>query len=145
MSGQAFQISEILEPARRFLVTLEVVQADDLYEDSVDVHGLGSSVALLEAHARNAGLNLDPERGNAHADDIMLLHEPFRPQPRTAEAKLVKSDEKPICVFRGSRNPDVKICRGTYVPVDADGITTDQQVLNSVLVERAKELFEVAR
>lgn len=68
--AEAFQVGQILQPPAGTLVGLEVLERNEGQIDAIDLHDLAALTGLAEAHAVDAGEQIDARRRVAQLDHL---------------------------------------------------------------------------
>ena len=131
---QVFQISQVLMPPRRFLVPLQIIEVDKAYFNAVDLYFQARWITLAEFDAIYSCNYIDSVRGIAELNDLILLHEIIFSQSQRCKAVVCQSLHHARCVVRRYSNPYIEILGISWVPMKRDGISSNNQVFDTVIV-----------
>ena len=131
----------------RILLTLvqtpKVIQGNEVHGNSIHVYYFSMLVALFEVNARGGRYHFDPNRGDTHSYDLILLSEKiFRDLP-FRHPKIVKGLHYPLGVVLTQANPNIKVSRCARVTMVAHRVAPYDKVLNTMRVQQSQEVSEV--
>ena len=139
---QVFQISQVLMPPRRFLVPLQIIEVDKAYFNAVDFYFQARWITLAEFHAIDSCNYIDSVRGMAKLNDVILLHEIILGQSQRCKAEVCQRLHA-RCVVCRYLNPYIEVLGISWVPMKRDGVSSNNQVFDTVIVQRSYKLFEI--
>ena len=125
------------------LVLDQVWEADDVDRRAVYLRRNPSRVAVHKLTPGNTRQDFDPQRLDAHADDLASFQEEMLPQFRRGESKLANHLHHPGGVLRTNRDPEVYIPGIAVVAVVADGVATYEEVVNAVGIQQLQKVAKV--
>lgn len=114
----------------RPLVALEMFEIDQAHGDGIEFADDAVRVAFLECNARDAGLQLDSDRRNAHSYDLPRLREQLRPDVVPGEPERPNDLQDLVDVVGAGRDPDVQVAGRPRESVKSDRVSADDEVLN---------------
>jgi hypothetical protein len=132
---QILEICQVLMTSGGSLGLLQVFEVDerDLYAIEVDLKP--RFVAGLKIHGAEGRQQVDPTGRVAKLNDLIRLVEISLGQPKAPKTELVEGTDDTRGVGGASFDPNVQILGVPGVPVEGNGVTTDDQVTNLIIVE----------
>ncbi len=136
-------IRKVAGPAGRALVQQQVFPVDETHPKPADHFLNALAEAFVKFHSGNLVHYFHSERGNANPDDFSRLHEHRRRQLGKVETKVLERENQIFGVLRREPDEHVEIAGRTNEAMIADGISSHDQVINPVGVERFQETGEI--
>jgi hypothetical protein len=96
-------------------------------------------------HTVNFVHQLNADWRVTHSHDSPPLQKQIFGQIRGVKPKRSNRSDDASRVFRGLADPDIHIAGGAWISMEANGETTDEQVINVVAIQQFQELAEVRR
>src|SRR4051794_26105125 len=115
-SGQLLYIREIFRSSAGQLVRLQIAQADERNFGTAEIAVYASVVAIVERDSGDTRQNLDPQRGNAHSDDSIVLEKQRGRKLRCLETELAKDLDHAFSVVGTHGDPHVEVAGRARIP-----------------------------
>ncbi|HUG80230.1 MAG TPA: hypothetical protein VML01_01105 [Bryobacterales bacterium] len=139
------QVIKVLRPPRGSLIPFKHRQTDHINRYAGPIRYLLLFVTFFEIHPRHRRHEFDAEGWHAHANDMAGLAKEFGPQIRVREAECPNGGNNPVGILSGGVDPQIDIGRSANMTMQANRVSTNQQVADFMFGEQSQELSEVAR
>jgi hypothetical protein len=107
-----------------------MLQADEVSPNTVDNANAPREIVLVEIHPGHARQDFDPDRGTPIRITRPLHQEQLGGLTGRSEAEPAQDLDELVGVDRSCSNPNIQITCGAGISVVADGLSSDQEVLN---------------
>src|SRR5690606_3898841 len=141
---QSVQVREVLVPPEGALVLPQFLDPDERCRHASHLQRLPPRVRRLEVHPLTARKEVDPGGGVTQLDDPVRYEEVLRSKPYSAEAEVAQRTQQALGVLGRALDPHVEVLRAARMPVERNGIPTDDEVPDLTRVQRCDKLAEVA-
>jgi hypothetical protein len=113
--------------------------------NTIEHAALSMRPSIRKADPRDLRKNFDPKGWVSHAKTASVLGQVGLNELAKGRSECAQCGEHAGCVLRRCFDPQVEILRGAGAGVEAHGVSAAEQVLRVSVVQRGKQIEEVAR
>ena len=137
------EILQILVPSTRLLVDFEILKADKIHRESLDLNGFTPAVAIPKRNAGGARNDFDADRRNTHPYNLVRFKKERFCHALSSYAERTECSGCLLCVVFTDSNPDIQVSCRAGVSMVADSISANDEILNLLSVQKSQEVSEV--
>ena len=136
-------VREILFPARCLLVTNEEVAAQEKHGLSIEQAMAALAPGFLKLHPTDSGEQVNSVWFHAKLDNEVPTQEVFTLQASCSKTESLNHRHHAVGIGFFAAYEDVNVSREARSAMEREGPSTNDQILNLVLVEQADKLVQI--